>query len=373
MHKVSRSDRSAGAQRKDRSKKRKQSFNPKTAEINDESFTSTSAKKLKSQDENHVPEEGNLQYAIIDFFLVFSTLSTFVKCSNIINENGEEKVCNGKVDFKQCVKFGLGFKISVECENCKPRYISSCQTIGKSYKINRRFIFVMRILGLGLAGCNKFCGLMDLNSSFLNQSTYDFYVGKIYECIKTVAEALFTSAAKEEKKLTCAENGIEDTTDVAVSGDGTWKKRGYSSLFGVCTLIGHYSGKVLDIFVKSSYCKLCEVWEKKLNTAEFEQWQEEHLEKNECTANHQGPAGNMEVSSIVAMFQCSLEKLGLRYSNYIGDGDSKTYSGILNAKPYGEDFLINKKECVGHVQKRMGKRLRDLVNKTVEEKKNKSR
>ena len=65
----------------------------------------------------------------------------------------------------------------------------------------------------------------------------------------------FFSAAKEEKKLTCDENGVEDTIHVNVSGDGTWKKRGYSSLYGVSTLIGYYSGKVLDVFVKCSYCK----------------------------------------------------------------------------------------------------------------------
>lgn len=372
MSKVTRSDRTTSGRRKDRSKKRKQSFNPKTAEIDDKSFTSTSAKKLKSQDEKHVPEDGILQYAIIDFLLVFSTLSTFVKCSNVINENGEDKICNGKVDFKQCVKFGLGFKILVECEKCQPRYILSSQKIGKSYEINRRFIFVMRILGLGLAGCKKFCGLMDISCYFLNKSTYDFYVQKIHECVQMVAEQLFSSAAKEEKQLTCDESGIDDTTDVTVSGDGTWKKRGFSSLYGVSTLIGYYSGKVLDIFIKCSYCKLCEVWKKKLNTTEFEEWQEDHFGKNECSANHQGPAGNMEVSSIVAMFQRSFEKFGLRYSNYIGDGDSKTYSGVLNAKPYGDDFIINKKECVGHVQKRMGKHLRDLVNKTFEEKKNKT-
>lgn len=187
-----------------------------------------------------------------------------------------------------------------------------------------------------------------------------------------VAETLLSSAAKEERQLTADENDIDDTTDVTVSGDGTWKKRGFSSLYGVSTLIGYYSGKVLDIFVKSSYCKLCEVWKKKLNSSEYEEWMEDHLQKNECSANHKGPAGNMEVSSIVAMFQRSFEKNGLRYSNYIGDGDSKTYSGVINAKPYDDDFIINKKECVGHVQKRMGKRLRDLVNKTVEEKKTKT-
>ncbi|KYM97486.1 hypothetical protein ALC62_11778, partial [Cyphomyrmex costatus] len=328
----------------------------------------TSAKKLKNQKEIEVPENCNIQYAIIDFCLVFSTLANFVKCSNVVNEDGNEILCNGKVEFQQCSKLGLGFKIMVKCEKCNPKYISSSDKIGQAYTINRRFIFVMRVLGLGLAGCNKFCGLMDICSSFLNQSSYDFYITKIHECISTVGEKLLSLAAEEEKNISCAENNIENTTNATVSGDGTWKRRGFASLYGVATLIGYYSGKVLDLFVKSSYCKSCETWKRKLNTAEYEDWYNDHIENDECMANHQGAAGNMEVTSIVEMFKRSFEKHGLRYSNYIGDGDSKTYSVVLNAKPYGENFEINKKECVGHVQKRMGKNLRELVNKTVEEK-----
>lgn len=51
----------------------------------------------------------------------------------------------------------------------------------------------------------------------------------------------------------------------------------------------------------------------------------------------------MEVSLLFAMFQCSFEKYGLRYPNYIGDGYSKTYSEDLNAKPHGNNFIVNKK------------------------------
>lgn len=249
------------ANRKDKPKKRKQVFNPKTPESNEASFSSTLAKKLKSQEEIEVPVNSNVQYAIIDFLLVFSTLSTFVQCSNVVNN----EVCGGKVVFKQCSQLGLGFKIMLECENCNPRYILSSERIGQAYAINRRFIFVMRILGLGLAGCNKFCGLMDIASSFLHKSSYDFYVTKIHECVKIVAEKLFSVAAEKEKKETCKENDLTDTTDVTVSGDGTWKRRGFASLYGVSTLIGYYSDKVLDVFVKSSYCKSCESWEKKTN------------------------------------------------------------------------------------------------------------
>jgi len=164
----------------------------------------------------------------------------------------------------------------------------------------------------------------------------------------------------QEKEETCEANNLEDTDELTVSGDGTSKKRGFSSLFGVASLIGHYSGKVLDICVKSLYCHLCKTWEKKLECLEYEEWFEEHVKKGECHANHTGPSGNMEVSAIIEMFQRSTNN-GVKYVNYVGDGDSKTYGGVVNAQPYGEEFLINKKECIGHVQKRMGTRLRNLV------------
>lgn len=142
------------------------------------------------------------------------------------------------------------------------------------------------------------------------------------------------------------------------------EKRGFSSLFGVTSLIGYFTGKVLDIFVKSSYCHECKTWESKLDSAEYEEWHEAHVNAGKCQANHTGAAGNMEVEAIKTMFQRSVRN-GVRYRNYIGDGDSKAYSGLVNSKPYGDDFSIVKKECVGHVQKRMGTRLREIVKKTV--------
>ncbi|GFS70953.1 uncharacterized protein TNCV_2720081 [Trichonephila clavipes] len=56
----------------------------------------------------------------------------------------------------------------------------------------------------------------------------------------------------------------------------------------------------------------------------------------------------------------SEQKHGLKYQRYIGDGDSKTFLSIAEKKPYGDSVPIEKIECVGHVQKRMGSRLRKL-------------
>jgi len=301
-----------------------------------------------------VPEDAEKHFRIIDILLVFTTISNLVKCA----------ICGEKVYFKSCDKQGLGFTIEVKCEKCKlPKFVPSCEKIGGKYEINFQFIFVMRILGLGSAGCNKFCGLMDLASSFLSQHVYETYIESIMTNVQRVANQFFCSAAKQEKEETLKAN---NTAELIVSGDGTWQKQGFTSLYGVASLIGYYTGKVVDICVKSSHCKKCEYWNKKCNTEEFAEWHEEHIRNNECDSNHDGPAGNMEVGAIVEMFKRSMEKLSVMYKFYIGDGDSKTFTGVKNAKPYGDNVQIYKKECVGHVQKRMGTRLRSLVKNVVE-------
>lgn len=157
-----------------------------------------------------------------------------------------------------------------------------------------------------------------------------------------------------------AENADKPTRGLTVSGDGTWRKRGYSSLQGVTTLIGHYTGKVLDLLVKCAYCKQCEYW--KTHADDFDEWMETH--KNECTANHVGSAGKMEVDAAKEMFMRSEKLHGVKYTSYVGDGDCKTFKGITECNPYGENCIVEKKECVGHVQKRMGARLRKLKKDT---------
>ena len=44
----------------------------------------------------------------------------------------------------------------------------------------------------------------------------------------------------------------------------------------------------------------------------------------------------------------------------VSDGYSKTHSMLLQQQPYGKDHLVEKMDCVSHVQKRMGTALRNL-------------
>ena len=69
----------------------------------------------------------------------------------------------------------------------------------------------------------------------------------------------------------------------------------------------------------------------------------------------------MESSGAIAMFKRSIEKHGLIYDTYIGDGDSKSYYNVVASQPYGAVQDIAKEECTAHITKRMGTGLREIV------------
>lgn len=313
------------------SKSRHRPLNRFEMESPDPESVGTSAKKLRlSEDARQVEVDASFGYRLINFVAVFSAISQVVEC----------KVCKSNVTFTESGKRGLGFKIVISCANCEKTEISNSPYINRAYEINRRIVLAMRLLGIGLHGIKKFCAFMELPQPIFH-SFYDKLIKTIHDATETICKVSMAKAAEIEKKE-CAENGL------VVSGDGSWRKRGFSSLFGLVTLIGWSTGKVIDIIIKSKYCKACEYWKKKSDTAEYAEWLETHA--NQCQINHEGSAGKMEVDAVVEMFQRSESLYEVKYGRYIGDGDSKTFKGILNAEPY-ENFTIQKKECIDHVQK----------------------
>lgn len=102
------------------------------------SFASTSAKKLKTSKDNSfdVSCDDSVSYCFIQFALVFSALQTIV----------QYKQCNSDIKFTKYGQRGLGFKIKIQCL-CEDRVIDSCKMINNAYEVNRRFVYVMRLLG----------------------------------------------------------------------------------------------------------------------------------------------------------------------------------------------------------------------------------
>ncbi|GFU74365.1 uncharacterized protein TNCV_2094891 [Trichonephila clavipes] len=94
----------------------------------------------------------------------------------------------------------------------------------------------------------------------------------------------------------------------------------------------------------------------------YEEWKLKH--QPHCVKNHIGSSSKMEVDGMKEIFQRSVPQRNAKYMKYIGDGDTKTFPELQRTAPYS----IEKVECVGHMQKRTGARLRKL--KTMNQAKN---
>ena len=175
------------------------------------------------------------------------------------------------------------------------------------------------------------------------------------------------SAERLKKKLiqedpSCKDmNATTDIFSVAISIDGTWQKRGYSSLLGVVFVISIETGEVLDFEVCSKVCFECRshsLWDK--NSQRYKTWFQSHSDS--CSVNHHQSSEAMEKEAATLMFMRSIEKHNLKYTTYVGDGDSSSYGVVSEAlsKEYGSSYLVCKEDCVGHIQKRMGTNLRRL-------------
>lgn len=141
----------------------------------------------------------------------------------------------------------------------------------------------------------------------ISKTAYNKTVKKFLNASCNCAEQSMIDAASSELKLT---ENAGPYKEVTVSGDGTWKTRGHSSLIGVCTLLGAISGKVLDIEVLSSRCRGCESWKGPRKGALYEEWFKNHA--TVCDKNHTGSAGLMEVVGMNRIFQRSESKRKVR-------------------------------------------------------------
>ena len=114
---------------------------------------------------------------------------------------------------------------------------------------------------------------------------------------------------------------------------------------------------MLDVEVLSKHCGACKMNEG-LSSEEYEEWYANHEENCEC--NYKESSNAMEVEGVKRIWLYSEADLKLRYITFIGDGDVKTFSTLTNLQPYDTDVTIVKRECIGHLQKRLGPALRKL-------------
>ena len=80
----------------------------------------------------------------------------------------------------------------------------------------------------------------------MTANTYDKIVNRLNVVEKEVANETIRFAS-EDLLSKCKDPNDDTVIDTAVSCDGRWQKRGYSSLNGAVTVISIDNGKILDM------------------------------------------------------------------------------------------------------------------------------
>ena len=152
-----------------------------------------------------------------------------------------------------------------------------------------------------------------------------------------LAESMI-EAGKEEKRLAEEKGSYHDGVPaICVVVDGGWSKRShkhsYNANSGVRIIVGKATGKLLHIGVRNKFCTACA--------------RNIPKEAHHCFKNWNASSSEMEVDIIVEGFIEAERVHGVRYTQFVGDGDSSVYPTLIQQVP-GWGHAIRKLECANH-------------------------
>ncbi|GFW54220.1 uncharacterized protein TNCV_1559981 [Trichonephila clavipes] len=213
-----------------------------TEELLLNSVESASRRKIKIPDLLKEQDSQNVNI-IVELDLLSSLMKNPLCCKYCCSSE--------KIELREDLKSRRGLAVSLEiiCHNCgESTSTMSSKISNKCYDVNLILTNGMRAIGKGGAAARIFCGLMNLppppakferhNSLFLN-------------VLKTISEDSMNAAVYE------AVIANDNNSNIAVAVDGTWHKRGYSSLNGVVCATSVENGKVIDFEALTKYCSSC--------------------------------------------------------------------------------------------------------------------
>lgn len=267
---------------------------------------------------------------------------------------------------------GLNERLFTKCTNCNTTvYTWTSELSNKRYaEVNVRSVQAGISVGIGLNQMVKWCSHLNLSPP-LTKHSYRNLLQSLEEKVTIEAKRSMTNAAEYlfslNSNLTVDDEvTVTNAPGVSVTVDGSWQKRyGFNSLLGVVFVVSVETGEVLDFQTKHKYCFECKSRGHMDKSSEkYITWFESHKEK--CAVNHTGSAESMEKEATIEMFSRSVSTRKLKYTTYVGDGDSSSYTKVSQAMEslYGDDYQVVKDDCIGHIQKRMGSNLRTYKKNT---------
>ncbi|KAE8739199.1 hypothetical protein FOCC_FOCC015305 [Frankliniella occidentalis] len=276
-------------------------------------------------------------------------------------------------------RHGYAFTITVSCSHCNeeicqiqssPR-VTSSESSRPPFDVNRKLVEGFVNIGAGYTAMVKFGAALGMK--VMDQSSYREHLNKLVEesvILKRAIPAKSRAAKREFYELENPEIKGQEIIDVHVSYEGSRQKRGFTSNYGFVSVIEINTGLVIDFETFSKYCHKCAINASELGdeSEEYKAWYKTHTDVNECNKTFTGFSGHMESDGAVVLWKRSIQEANMRHTKFVSDGDAKSLPALLKAKPYGDDIIISKDECVNHIGKRMGTALRKVVHDSSKKK-----
>ena len=307
-----------------------------------------------NESDHEIGDDTDDYFILMNYSILKAVFDEVAKCA----------ICQQSLNITDNINARMGFAhcLTLTCTNCGEvqEFFSSLTCSSKSqhqkqgrlpYDVNIRTIIASREVGLGYGGIETFCKCLNI-FCLANNAYQNLHQGPIKNAYQLAANKSMQKAVAEYQN-----NNDEDVpANQRVTMDGTWQRRGHASLHGIVTAM--IDKKCVDYEVLSKFCFGCKFWQDKTDSPEYEEWRASHI----CEINHIGSSGAMESAGAISIFNRSVEKNNLIYAEYLGDGDTSSFKDVVDSEPYKEYNVIPVKlECIGHVQKRLGTRLRKLV------------
>ena len=253
--------------------------------------------KLKSIRTNLVDVQHRFierEYTIVDVGVLES----------VVNEACVCKVCkSGSLSIMKQNQFGVVDKLKFTCTNtgCQTRtsfFTSKRSNIERKenskgpspFALNIRFALGMRCIGKGNKALNLFSSIINVSNGICQES-YENLISIIEGKALELCQQSMNNAARDVRSQSNSQaDGIVDT---ACMFDGTWQRRGFSSLVGAVSCISSINYKVIDIEIFRKVCKICQRLDGMDKASEaFMRLKENH----NCQKNYEGSAPGMELA-----------------------------------------------------------------------------
>ena len=214
---------------------------------------SASSRKIAQKSSCEDGERSKVErFLLLDSKLLCRYLDNVSKCG----------ICESSLKTKPSYADRQGFSCSINgyCAQCKTEtklfYTSDmCDKVGvlsdaatkRPSEVNMRMVSFARAVGKGKSCLDEFTKCMNMPDA-IHQKSYETLFNYHHDATIKAADESMKKAGDEVR------NDI-GRSDISVSEDGSWQRRGHASHNGVVTVISTDTGKCLDIEVISNMCK----------------------------------------------------------------------------------------------------------------------